>query len=391
MKNVLPRFQRPIVSKDDPRMDVSYWTKAMDAYDAKDYRTALIETINYINSNVLENCSTEGDIQIVQGQGSAEIHISITKDTFTITAPFVKITEQTNKVALFRRVAEINFNPLTLTQIHLKQDTLWFEYETPIALCQPYKVYDLLREISVYADNYDDEFIDKYKADFYQEPKVTPLTEEEKEKVWQQISEILEDYNNFSLFFKEKRWDDFQWDIIVVSLLKIANIPCVHGSLRTKLEEYVANLFNGQIDFNHRIDKGVNFMQKLLEKPKEEFFENIYHAETLISLKWRSSTEIVQNYAQNMEKYVNTYIKDNNNMMLCYYLQYSLLKLIYDYNLEEHQKNAIYDVLEKVSGKEMHEAKPMLLHTYQSFLEGKISGAHSGKPAKKSLFAKLFS
>ena len=55
-----------------------------------------------------------------------------------------------------------------------------------------------------------------------------------------------------------------------MSLLKIVNMSCVHGTLRTKLEEYVFNLFNGQIDFNFRIDKGTNFMQKLLAKSKEE-------------------------------------------------------------------------------------------------------------------------
>jgi len=391
MKHVLPRFTRPIKSEDDPLMDVSYWSKAMDAYDAKNYKKALIETINYINSNVLKDHSTENDIQVTQGQGSAEISISITQDTFTIRAPFVKVTEQTNKVALFRRVAEINFNPLTLAQIHLRDNVLWFEYETPLELCQPYKVYDLLREISVYADNYDDEFIEKYKAEFYKESSITPLSEMEKEAVWQQISDILEDYNNYSLFFKEKRWNDFQWDIIVISLLKIVNIPCIHGTLRTKLEEYVNNLFNGQIDFNHRIDKGVNFMQKLLAKPKEEFMEDIYHAKALISLKWRSSNEILQDYAKNLEQYVNSYVKKNNNLMLCYYLQYSFLKMIYNYNLEEHHQNVIYDTLEKVSGKELHDARPILLNTFNAFLNGTAGSSGEKKKEKKNLFSKLFS
>ena len=320
-----------------------------------------------------------------------EISISITQDTFTIRAPFVKVTEQTNKVALFRRVAEINFNPLTLAQIHLRDNVLWFEYETPLELCQPYKVYDLLREISVYADNYDDEFIEKYKAEFYKESSITPLSEMEKEAVWQQISDILEDYNNYSLFFKEKRWNDFQWDIIVISLLKIVNIPCIHGTLRTKLEEYVNNLFNGQIDFNHRIDKGVNFMQKLLAKPKEEFMEDIYHAKALISLKWRSSNEILQDYAKNLEQYVNSYVKKNNNLMLCYYLQYSFLKMIYNYNLEEHHQNVIYDTLEKVSGKELHDARPILLNTFNAFLNGTAGSSGEKKKEKKNLFSKLFS
>lgn len=390
MSHVLPRFSRPIKSKGSPRMDVSYWSKAMDAYDAKNYRQALLETINYINSDVLQNHSLNDDLQIVHGQGSAEICISISQDMFSVKAPFVKITENTNKVPLFRKVAEINFNPLTLAQIRRKQDVLWFEYETPIALCQPYKVYDVLREISVYSDDYDDEFIEKYQAEFFTTPKNTPLSEDEKDTVWQQIQEVLEDYEKYSKEFKEKRWNDYQWDITVLSLLKIVNMPCVHGTLRTKLEEYVSNLFNGQIDFNFRIDKGTNFMQKLLAKSKEEFLQDMYHAESLISLKWRSSTEVLQNHVKSMETYVERYVKENNQLMLCYYLQSAFLKMIYDYNMEEHHQNTIYDVLEKVSGKNLDEARPLLLSTYYAFLDGTVSSTSSTKKGK-GFFSKLFS
>lgn len=160
MKHVLPRFQRPIKSKGEPFIDVSYWETATQAHDAKDYKKALVETINYINPALLKGKDTDKDIEIVQSQGSTEIHITITDDTFSVKAPFLKITENTNKVALYRKVAEVNFHPLKLTQIILHNDTLWFEYKTPIELCQPYKIYYLLREICISADNYDDEFIE---------------------------------------------------------------------------------------------------------------------------------------------------------------------------------------------------------------------------------------
>lgn len=389
MKNVIPIFKRPLKSKDEPRTDVGYWDKAMDAFDAKEYRKTIIETINYMNSTLLWGKETGGDIEILQGQGSAQIQVNLTSDTFTVKAPFLKVTASTNKVALFRKVAEINFNPLTLSQIHLKDDTLWFDYEMPVSLAQPNKIYDVIREICVFADDYDDEFVEKYKADFYQEPKVTQLTEDEKEKVWQQIDTILTEWKNYVSFFKEKRWDAFQWDITVISILKIVNMPYVHGNLRTKLQEYVNNLFNGKIDFNHRIDKGVNFMNKLCAKTKEEYMKDIYHAEAFVSLKWRSSTQILQDDAKNMERNVAKYVKDGDNFMLCYYLQYSFLYILYNFNVEEAHKDAIYDVLEEVSGKEHHIAGPKLLKTYYNFLDGNTKIVNK-KGTKKGLFAKLF-
>ena len=386
MKNVLPKFQRPIQGIDEPRTEFSHWDKAMDAYDAKNFRSALVETINYVNPQLLKGKDTNGDIELIRSQGSAEIQVHISDTTFSVKAPFLKATDATNKVALYRKIAEVNFNPLTLAQIHLKGDTLWFEYEAPIELSQPYKVYDVLREICVYADDYDDEFVEKYKADFHKETNTQPLAGEEIEKVWQQITTILTDYKNFSVYFKEKRWDAFQWDIIVISLLKLVNMPYVHGTLRTKLQEYVHNLFNNQIEFQHRIDKGKNFMTQLCEKSKEDFMKDIYHADAFISLKWRSSVQILQDDAKNLEETVSKYVNDGDNFSLCYYLQYNFLYTLYNFNVEEVHKNAIYDVLEKVSGLEPQVAAPKLLETYRSFLNGSTKVA-SGK---KGLFAKLF-
>jgi hypothetical protein len=386
MKNVLPKFQRPIQGIDEPRTEVSKWDQAIDAYDAKEYRKALIATIDYMNPELLKDKDTSGSFSLIRGQGSAEIQVDVTEKTFSVRAPFLRITDATNKVALFRKITEVNFNPLTLSQIHLKEDTLWFEYEMPIELCQPYKVYDVLREICVYADDYDDEFVEKYKAEFYKEANVQPLAGNEVEEVWGQIDAILNDYKNYSAFFKEKRWDAFQWDNTVIALLKIVNMPYVHGTLRTKLQEYVHNMFNGQIDFQHRIDKGTNFMQKLCAKSKEDFMKDIYHADAFISLKWRSSTQILQDDVKRLENTVTKYVNDGDNFSLCYFLQYNFLHLLYNFNVEELHKNAIYDVLEKVTGLEPQKAAPKLLDTYYSFLNGntKVSSGSKG------LFAKLF-
>ena len=364
----------------------------MDAFEAKDFKTALLETINYINPEILSGKDTSGTIDIVRGQGSAEIQVNVTEDRFLVKAPFLKITGATNKVALYRKIAEVNFHPLTLAQIHLSNEELWFDFEMPISLCQPYKVYDVLREICVYADDYDDEFVDKYKADFYKEANVQPLAGSEVDHVWQQISAILEDYKSLSTLFKEKRWNNFQWDIIVISVLKIVNMPYVHGNLRTKLQEYVSNMFNGQIDFQYRIDKGTKFMLELCEKPKEDFMGDIYHADAFISLKWRSSVQILQEEVKNWEPTITKYIKDNDNFSLSYFLQYNYLYMLYNFNVEENHKNAIYDVLEVASGKEPHIAAPKLLEAYNGFLLGKTkTGSGTKGLFSKTVRIKLFS
>jgi len=389
MENVLPRYQRPIASINDPINDVEHWNNAIDAFDEKEFKKAAIEIINYMNPSMMEGKDVEKDVEIVQTQGSAELHVKITDSIFSVKAPFLKITDTTNKVALLRKIAEVNFSPLKLAQIQLDNDELWFKHEMPIELSQPNKVYDVLRNIAVYADDYDDIFIEKYKAEFYKKPEHTQLSNEEREQIWSQISDIFEDYTNYTQFFKDKRWDDYQWDNLVISMLKISNMPYVHGKLRSDLIEYIGNLFDGDLDFNFRVDKGVNYMKKLLAKSKEDIMKDVYHAEQFISLRWRSSEQIITDRLKNSIERVQDYEKNESNFNLSYYLQFTLLKLIYDYNLEANYKDAIESVLEKVAGLEPTDAAPKLVKVFYALQDGSVNNKVEVKE-KKGFFSKLF-
>lgn len=382
MENILPSYKRPIASISDPINNVEHWNLAIDAFDEKDFKKSIIEVINYMNPKLLEGKNTDGDIEIVQMQGSAEVHVLVTDKIFSVKAPFLKITEQTNKVALLRKISELNFTPLNLAQIQLENNELSFEYEMPIELSQPHKVYDILRNVCVYADDYDDMFIEKYNAAFYKEPKFTPLTDSEKEQVWQQITTVFEDYKNYTQFFKDKRWDDFQWDNLAISMLKISNMPYVNGKLRSDLIEYIGNLYNSHLDFNFRVDKCVNFMKKLTEKSQDGILKNVYHAEQFISLRWRSSAQIITDRLKNNLERVQDYEKAESNFNLSYYLQFTLLKLIYDYNLEDHYKKAIEDILEEVAGLCPNDAAPKLTKVFYALQDGSINNKNAEKETK---------
>jgi len=390
MENILPKYQRPITKIDDPTVNVDYWDEATEAFDDKNFKQSAIAVINYINPNILKNINTEQEVVFNQMQGSAEIKVKITDSTFCIKAPFLRITDQTNQVALLRRVAEVNFTPLRLAQIHLKENELFFEYEMPIELAQPNKVYDILREVCVYADDFDDKFIEKYKADFYKTPKKTVLSDEEKDLVWQQITDIFEDYRNYSAFFKEKRWDGFIWDLLSISFLKISNMPYIHGKLRSDLISNISSLFNFDADFNYRIDKGVNFMKDLMARSKEDILSNAYHADQFLSLRWRSSEQIIKDWAQNRLETIQKYEKEESYFNMSYYLQVAFLKLIYDYNLEQNYVDAINNVLEEVSGLEPSDAAPKLGKVYYQLLNGEINQAKPEAEEKKGFFSKLF-
>ena len=167
-------------------------------------------------------------------------------------------------------------------------------------------------------------------------------------------------------------------------------MPYIHGKLRSDLIEYVRNLFNGDLDFQFRVDKGVNFMKKLSAKSKEEIMKNAYHAEQFISLRWRSSPQIITDRLKNYLDQVKKYEKEDSNFNLSYYLQFTLLKLIYDFNLEESYKNAIEKVLEEVSGLEPDEAAVKLSKVYYQLYDGTVENQEVKVKKKRGFFSKLF-
>ena len=366
MENILPNYSRPLASTKEPSITVKYWDEAKEFFDNNEYKKALIAVINYLNTDVLKDVNLDENIHVAQMHGSAEINIEIDETTFKVYVPFLKITEETNVVALLRKVAEVNFSRFDLVQIILKEDKLTIAYEAPLELCQPYKIYTLLREVCFRSDEFDDEFIENYGADFYKEVKRTELTEEEQEKAWLQIDNIFQEYEEYSNYFKEKQRDGYQWDIGIISLLKIANMPYVNGVLRHEIIEHVELMYNGDKEFNYRVEKGRNYIKKLSKKSKNELLSNLYHTEQFISMLWRSSPEIISEKLEDYKKNIEKYNKEENAFAASYYLQSIFLKLIYNYNLSKTYKNAIENVLEETSSLKPEDAAPKLLAVYYS-------------------------
>lgn len=372
MENILPTYTPPLKSIDDPIVEVAEWDKAIDSYHEKEYKQSLIHTLNYLNPDILKDKALEGDIVTSQMQGSAEITLAITDKDVTIKAPFLRITEKTNKVALLRKIAEINFTPLDLTQIYLEGDQVGFQYKSPIELAQPNKMYNILREIAFRADEYDDNFIEKYKAAFISEPQIKALTDSEKEAAWNQIETIFSEHQSYMQFFTKRRWENYHWDILAISMLKISNMPYVNGTLRSELIDEVNRIFSSIFDFNNRVDHAKSFMKKLIARPKEEIMQQLYHAEQFSSMRWRSSPKIIQEHLEGYQEQVKRYQSNNDDMALAYFLQSLFLKMIYNYNLEKPYKKSIESVLTKVSGKTPEDATPQLMELYKAMLEDEL-------------------
>ena len=387
MKNILPKYSRPLDWIKDPYVDPDKWNDAIELYDNWEIRESIISVINYMNSNLLKWKDLKKDIKILHNQWSSNISIELNNKKIKVEVPFLKITDKTNRIALLRKIAEINYYDLTLPQIILEDTKLFFRSEIDIELAQHYSVYDIIRQCALNADKYDDIFIDKYKAEFLNKPEFNELSDKNKDIVINHIREILKDYKEHVEYFKKKWFDNFEWDAIIIALLQISNMSYINWKLRTDLIENIDMLFNGDMSFNLRRDKWTSFIKKIINMSDEELLKNIYHTELLISLRWRSSPTIMVDVMNDFTEIIDKYINSWNTFALAYYLQWAFLKILYDYNLDKNYKESIIMTLEKVSWKKPDDIYKELVELYNAIREKEV---RQFLRKKQTFFKKLF-
>lgn len=164
-------FHKTIAGSLKSSVDIDIWDKVLKQYEDGDYVGSIRNCINYVDATIEKKYANADRTEYRVPHGSIIVEVKITEQELTIQAPFLDI-EEARQIPVLRQAAQINFTPLSIARIDLEGHKLYFKYSCPLSSCEPYKIYDVLREICITADNYDDEFISKFGAKHIQEPAV---------------------------------------------------------------------------------------------------------------------------------------------------------------------------------------------------------------------------
>lgn len=201
-----------------------------------------------------------------------------------MTCPLVDITEAM-RIPLMRKIAELNFWPLTIAQIKLKANQLTFNYSTTLDTCEPYKIYYVLKEICSTADRYDDELREKFKAKSLVEPKVVYPSPENVAKAWTEANAIIDETFQYQVYFDSQRWQGSTMDFFMIALKRIDLCIQTQGFLKTEMERVMADLNNGQLSVADRNMTASKFLKDLQAKGKDAFAKNLYQADVFVPEK----------------------------------------------------------------------------------------------------------
>jgi hypothetical protein len=364
--NITPTFDRSPLGSTKSKINTAHWDTVMNLFDSKSYAEVLNSVLTYVNPELIEKYGNKEKNSFEIPHGSVVVKIQQTKDEIIIEAPFLDISSS-SKIPLMRQVAQLNFYPLTLTKIVLGDDQkLNFIYRGPLSLCDPYKLYDIFREICINADRYDDEFITKFKADRLQEPRITRYSPIELEAIWNKVQSYIIEAFEYLAYFESKRID-FYYDVLKSALTKIDYYIAPQGFIRSEFENAIADL-DGQSPYNERIFRTKEFLTKLKNYDKAVFLNDIYKADVFIPYKYKSTME---NVRKNFDYAYKTAIDEINrrSFMGAYYTMYcEFLRMFYYNNVEDDLADLIVDAMCNAAQKSWEDATGILRKAFDTIM-----------------------
>ncbi len=378
-------FNKSLLVSTQSKVNVPHWDVVMDLYEEGKYRDATIEVLNYVDDSIIEKFGNPEKTEFVIPHGSVVVNLNITDTELSVNAPFLKVPQQ-NPIPLLRQVAQINFSPLNLAMIVLEGDSLIFKYSTPLELCEPFKVYDVLREICSYADTFDDDFIKKFGAIRITEPKVKYYSKEQTDVVWNTVQEYIDEAFKYIEYYQAKRWPGFEWDIIIQTLEKIDFYVAPQGALRVEMERNISLMQNKNYSLTEKLNKGREYLKKLKNYNRQEFDEDIYVAETFIPYKFRTTLENIQSNFKGSYENAQKKMTDNQFMTATLTIAYAFLNCNYNTNVPDQVYAIFTNSLVNASNKTWDQSAKILWKAIDDIMNNRMNAPMEASKKSKGFF-----
>jgi hypothetical protein len=367
--NNSPTFHPTLWGHLQSNMDSSYWPVATDAWKQGRYLDSFFAVLDYINPTLRKKFGNAAQNEFSVPHGSVIVKVAIKGDSVEVDSAFVNITDAL-RVPLLRRVAELNFYPLGLSQIRLTGDNLNFHFNCSLDTCEPFKIYYVLKEICKTADQYDDDFREKFKTKNLVEPKVIPCTPQEADKAWTATQEIVADTINVANYFDSQRWYNQTFDILNIGLKRLDYAVQPQGFLKNEIERVIAEMADQKINVMDRNKYARTMLSQIQQMTKEQLTKSLYKSEIFVPDKWNLNLESTQRNLDGFVANAQKYLKEQNGIMGVMESLYAFYNLFHSNYVEKRVSDEIHAALAAASGKPWQEASPILVNALQNVKAG---------------------
>ncbi len=347
------------------------YEQSVDLYNEGKPMEAFHRLLDFLNEGFRTKFGNEDGTEFHIPHGSIVVHIRISEDTMHIESDFLNLPEK-GQVAMLRQVADLNINKLLLADFVKEGNKLKMRYVTPLQQSHPHKIYGVLQNICNVGDRYDDEFQTKFAATHCYAPQVTPYSAETVDYVYEGIQTLgkatLDALNEYNAL----RHYGYSWNVLDTTFYQIAYFANPQGQFYNDLEKAIDDL-DAERPIEELVSKGMDYLRKLLDTPKEQLAKDLYFVEKLVSNRRNASLQTIQEVFENVYNEATEAAQSGDFERATVRMLYIIYETFFYNDIPQEISTMLTHALQASGGQPMEQAAHILYETMNNIMEGDLT------------------
>ncbi|MCH5600006.1 YbjN domain-containing protein [Niabella ginsengisoli] len=313
----------------------SRWTEADNLFKDQKYMDSINAFFDYLKDDDQKNVNFNGsadrfDFEFFQG--SKVVRGRLENGTLSAQVKLARMPQPS--VPVMRRLLEMNFG-LYYSRYTLNNDELCMRFDTNIETANPSKLYYGLKELAIKSDKQDDLLVQDFSfLERLDEDHVDDIPENEKQVKYEGmqswIKETLEKIASVDA-------DKFSGGICYLLLALVYRIDFLiapEGQLLNELEKISGIYFKK--DDRQMVEKNRDMIEefkKLLDKPKEEVFKNLFRSRYTFSIVTPQPHKTIADAVHEANNNMQWYRDNSHEYFANKIIEYGLTYCQYSYSL----------------------------------------------------------
>lgn len=382
MKQTLPYF-KPIIKSTQSKANNDIIDECVELYEAGKPQQSLLRLIDFFNSDFRAKYGNKSGTEFHIPHGSIIVHILLGKKEICVFSDFLNVPDE-QRLPMLRSIAEMNSSRLMLPRFVLIGDKLRIEYRCSVTQSHPYKMFNLLRNICIVGDRFDDEFCEKFNTTRCYTPVVKPYSTREVNHVYKSIQTLGKQAIEAVEQYSAQRFYGYSWQVLASTLCQIFYLATPQGSLVNKINRTLSELSNDDAPILDQLKRGITTLREILAMDKSELSQSLYHVETLSSPNMRGTLRTIQKKLSEVFKAALERVQYKDYEQIALRMTCAIYRLYYDYDMPDAINSVLAKGLKKSSGKPFREAAFALLETIDYLMDDDNfeDDAHLSSPEK---------
>ncbi len=360
-----PAAEQQLVYTDGETM-----AEAVEAFENQDYLKSLQLLVDALDCDFAERYGNADGTSFSIPHGSIVVHIRITADMLHITADFLKLPQK-GKVAMLRRIAEMNINNLMLARFVKKGDFLQMEYSCPITDTHPHKIHAVIHNICAIGDRYDDELCTHFNAERCYTPRVTPYTPAKVDAVYNGLHTIGEQALKDAADYCSKRNYNYAWTLVAGAIQQFVFFANPQGQLINEIEKAVESM-NDERPLEELVGRGTTFLRKLLDMSKPDLAKDLYSVEMIVSMKAHSPLQSMQEDFEPLHEGVTEAMQRKEYEQVVVRIYHAFYRLLAENDIPLLLEYLVVTALRESASLPIKDAAPILLTALDKIMDGDL-------------------